>query len=332
MCGLLAPFLASVGFRRENVQYVPVSGLSGLNLVHGPRARLRALGVEAPPPPPPPPPSTPAHRVTSGGGGGAASERSGLFPEASVGRPTPRSAARGGVGAVDDDDEEERERAARAERVAAAAHAEMLADMGLEPTAAAAAPPSPASPAGRRGGAAAAGGGGEGFGPGGAASGDAASASVAPPPSADDAMRLAAWYGGPTLVEAIDALRPPPRGALERPLRLCVSDVYRSPLHGLTVAGRLEGGYLLPHTRLTVVPSLEGFAVKGLSINGVAVPLALAGEGGRIAGWQRPVRTHLEVLRPAQETTSTSPSAALRRRPSRAVRYCAGLATPSLSR
>jgi len=36
VCALLGPFLASVGFRRENVQFVPVSGLSGLDLVRGP--------------------------------------------------------------------------------------------------------------------------------------------------------------------------------------------------------------------------------------------------------------------------------------------------------
>ena len=36
------------------------------------------------------------------------------------------------------------------------------------------------------------------------------------------------WWQGPTLIEALDALPPPPRPSSTAPLRLCVSDVYRS--------------------------------------------------------------------------------------------------------
>eukprot|EP00438_Fugacium_kawagutii_P022133 Skav230292 [mRNA] locus=scaffold2934:106323:110552:- [translate_table: standard] len=36
------------------------------------------------------------------------------------------------------------------------------------------------------------------------------------------------WWTGPTLVEALDQLPPPPRPSSTAPLRLCVSDVYRS--------------------------------------------------------------------------------------------------------
>jgi len=69
----------------------------------------------------------------------------------------------------------------------------------------------------------------------------------------EEVGRLSEWYTGPTLLQALEAVRAPPR-LLDRPLRLCVADVYRSPVAGLTVAGRIEGGWLVPHTKLVVVP------------------------------------------------------------------------------
>jgi elongation factor 1 alpha-like protein len=93
---------------------------------------------------------------------------------------------------------------------------------------------------------------------------------------------LTAWYDGPTLLGALDAAKPPPR-LVDRPLRLCVSDVYRSAAHGLTVAGRLEGGWLTPHTRILVVPGGEVATVRGITINGVSVPHAAAGDNVDVA-------------------------------------------------
>jgi len=165
-------------------------------------------------------------------------------------------------------------------------------------------------------------------GAGGGASGDAVSAGVSAAPTTEDAQRLAAWWGGPTLLGAIDALRPPPRGALDRPLRLCISDVYRSPVHGLTVAGRVEGGYLLPHTRLALVPSLEGFTAKGVAINGSAVPLALAGESaGAPCDDARRLAAHLSPA--LQATMWTLRWGAWTRRPWRGGRLSAGRHTQS---
>src|SRR5262249_37192204 len=54
-----------------------------------------------------------------------------------------------------------------------------------------------------------------------------------------DAM---AWYVGPTLIAALDAL-PARRAATDRPLRLPVQDVYRDGPHQVVV-GRIESGAL----------------------------------------------------------------------------------------
>lgn len=54
---------------------------------------------------------------------------------------------------------------------------------------------------------------------------------------------LAAWWRGPTLVQAIDAFRLAPRGA-ERPLRMPVSDVFKGARGGIAVGGKLEAGAL----------------------------------------------------------------------------------------
>lgn len=48
-----------------------------------------------------------------------------------------------------------------------------------------------------------------------------------------------AWWQGPTLLQAIDAL-PPPARAVDRPLRVSVSDVFKGPRGGVVVGGKVE--------------------------------------------------------------------------------------------
>jgi elongation factor 1 alpha-like protein len=47
-------------------------------------------------------------------------------------------------------------------------------------------------------------------------------------------------------------------------------------------AGRLESGYLLPHTRILVVPGHEVASVKHLAVNGSTAPVILAGDNADI--------------------------------------------------
>ena len=48
-----------------------------------------------------------------------------------------------------------------------------------------------------------------------------------------------AWWQGPTLLQAIDSL-PAPARAVDRPLRVSVSDVFKGPRGGVVVGGKVE--------------------------------------------------------------------------------------------
>ncbi|KAF8073115.1 RFC3 [Scenedesmus sp. PABB004] len=102
---------------------------------------------------------------------------------------------------------------------------------------------------------------------------------VSPP----TAPQLAAWWRGPTLVQAIDAFRPKPRNA-GAPLRVPVQDVGKPRQGGgVVVGGKLEGGALRPGSRVLVVPGFETAVVKSLDVNGQDhAPLALAGDSADV--------------------------------------------------
>ncbi|KAL4448191.1 hypothetical protein ABPG75_005410 [Micractinium tetrahymenae] len=93
--------------------------------------------------------------------------------------------------------------------------------------------------------------------------------------------RLAAWWKGPTLAQAIDAFRPTHR-LLERPLRLPVTDVVRSGKAGVTVGGKLEGGALRPGSRVLIMPSGETSTVKSLEVDSKPTALARAGDSADV--------------------------------------------------
>jgi len=95
------------------------------------------------------------------------------------------------------------------------------------------------------------------------------------------------WYKGPSLVEAIDSLKPPKR-PVDKPLRVPINDVYKVEGVGTVPVGRVESGVLKAgivaefapggirgevrtveshHTRLEeATPGISvGFSVKGIS-------------------------------------------------------------------
>lgn len=89
--------------------------------------------------------------------------------------------------------------------------------------------------------------------------------------------RLASWWRGPTLVQAVDGFRPGHR-AVERPLRLPVSDVFKHPRGGIAVGGKVEGGALSPGCSVRIMPSGVVGQVKSLEVDGKQVQLARAGD------------------------------------------------------
>eukprot|EP00960_Hanusia_phi_P018891 556556-Hanusia_phi.AAC.4 len=76
-------------------------------------------------------------------------------------------------------------------------------------------------------------------------------------------------YDGPTLIELIDILRPPPR-PVDLPLRLSISDVFKTQSMGSCVAGRIEAGTLAPGGQVLVRPGDLTANVKGKHLAPVA--------------------------------------------------------------
>jgi len=88
--------------------------------------------------------------------------------------------------------------------------------------------------------------------------------------------RLCAWYKGPTLVELIDKFQPPERFA-DKPLRMSISDVFRSQT-GLMVCGKVETGVVFPKDEVLVMPLGDTIQVKSIESRGKPLTLARAGD------------------------------------------------------
>eukprot|EP00002_Diphylleia_rotans_P027883 TRINITY_DN5614_c0_g1_i2.p2 TRINITY_DN5614_c0_g1~~TRINITY_DN5614_c0_g1_i2.p2 ORF type:complete len:555 (+),score=121.19 TRINITY_DN5614_c0_g1_i2:57-1721(+) len=89
------------------------------------------------------------------------------------------------------------------------------------------------------------------------------------------------WYSGPSIYEAIDTL-PPISRPIDKPLRMAVTDFYRSMALGVTIAGRIESGVICVGDHVIVMPSHEKAVVKGIEMNKQSVPWARAGDNPEI--------------------------------------------------
>lgn len=85
------------------------------------------------------------------------------------------------------------------------------------------------------------------------------------------------WWTGPTLVEALDQLPPPPRPSSTAPLRLCVSDVYRSGAN-TCLSGKVVSGTISVGQKVLLQPSNEQTTVKSLQLRDAATRSAKAGD------------------------------------------------------
>jgi elongation factor 1 alpha-like protein len=88
---------------------------------------------------------------------------------------------------------------------------------------------------------------------------------------------LKSWYSGPVLLDLIDHFALPPRHA-DRPLRMCVQDVFKTLSLGQAVAGKVECGTILPRDRLLLLPLGETVTVRALESRGEGVNIARAGD------------------------------------------------------
>jgi elongation factor 1-alpha len=85
------------------------------------------------------------------------------------------------------------------------------------------------------------------------------------------------WYDGPTLLEALDALKEPKRPS-DRPLRIPIQDVYKIGGIGTVPVGRVETGILLPGTNITIAPVGITTEVKSIEMHKEQLPQAQPGD------------------------------------------------------
>ncbi|KAI1473241.1 P-loop containing nucleoside triphosphate hydrolase protein [Daldinia caldariorum] len=87
----------------------------------------------------------------------------------------------------------------------------------------------------------------------------------------------ASWFSGRTLVEELENSEPMAR-ALNKPLRLTISEVYRTTQSPVTVSGRIDAGSLQVGDALMIQPSGEKAYVKSLELDHEPVEWAVAGQ------------------------------------------------------
>ncbi|KAK4232619.1 putative glucose-regulated protein 78 of hsp70 family [Podospora fimiseda] len=92
----------------------------------------------------------------------------------------------------------------------------------------------------------------------------------------------ASWYTGGTLIEELEKSEPNAR-ALAKPLRLTISEVFKSQQSQVTVSGRLDAGSLQTGDALIVQPSSEKAYVKSLIVDDAPADWAVAGQNAVIA-------------------------------------------------
>ncbi len=97
------------------------------------------------------------------------------------------------------------------------------------------------------------------------------------------------WYTGPTLVEELEKSEPSAR-ALAKPLRMTVSEVFRTMQSPVTVMGRIDAGSLQTGDAVIVQPSGEKAYVKSILADEAPADWAVAGQN---------VTLHLSHIDPA---------------------------------
>lgn len=88
---------------------------------------------------------------------------------------------------------------------------------------------------------------------------------------------LKAWYDGPHLLDVIEHFKVPER-AIDRPLRMSVSDIYKGTGSGFCISGRIETGVLCLNDKVLVGASREQAQVKSLTLDELTQTSVFAGD------------------------------------------------------
>ncbi len=85
------------------------------------------------------------------------------------------------------------------------------------------------------------------------------------------------WYDGPTLVEALDMLTPPPK-PIDKPLRIPIQDVYAISGVGTVPVGRVETGVLRVGDKVVFMPPAKVGEVRSIETHHVRIEKAEPGD------------------------------------------------------
>ncbi|MFH1779883.1 MAG: translation elongation factor EF-1 subunit alpha [Candidatus Micrarchaeota archaeon] len=86
-----------------------------------------------------------------------------------------------------------------------------------------------------------------------------------------------AWYTGPTLLEAMDALTVPVKPT-DKPLRLPIQEVFTITGQGTVPVGRVESGTLSPNTKIIIMPQGVTGEVKSIEMHHKTLEKAIPGD------------------------------------------------------
>jgi elongation factor 1-alpha len=85
------------------------------------------------------------------------------------------------------------------------------------------------------------------------------------------------WYTGPTLLEALDQVKPPQRPT-DKPLRIPLQDVYKIGGIGTVPVGRVETGVIKPGMTVCFAPVGLTTEVKSIEMHHQQIPQAVPGD------------------------------------------------------
>lgn len=91
----------------------------------------------------------------------------------------------------------------------------------------------------------------------------------------------ASWYTGDSLIQELEESQPLAR-AVDKPLRMTISEVFKTTQSPLSVAGRVDAGSLQMGDALLIQPSGEKAYVKSLEVDLEPVDWAVAGQSAII--------------------------------------------------
>lgn len=97
----------------------------------------------------------------------------------------------------------------------------------------------------------------------------------------EDGKVLRQWYRGPTLIDLLDKLEPPTRDYVG-PLRIPLSNVFKSQRSTMTASGRICSGVVQVGEKLRILPGDETAIVKSIDTERVNAPWAAAGSNATL--------------------------------------------------